>query len=150
MFEISDFYQYCKAHRVDVIPYDGCPKEGATIRDQGYYGVFLDFTKIKSTRLLRGVCYHELGHVATGALHKVDSPYELAERSEYRAIRWAAENYLTIEAFQEAFDAGFTEIWQLSEYFDLPEADIRSALQYWTDGRGITFSKQEANICTLP
>ena len=143
MFEISDFYHYCKQNQVDVIPYDGCPKAGATIRDLGYYAVFLDFTKIKSTRLLRGVCYHELGHVATGALHKVDSPYELAERSEYRAIRWAAETYLNEAAFREAFAAGFTEIWQLSEYFDLPEADIRAALHYWTQCRGIDFTKQE-------
>lgn len=143
MFEISDFYHYCKQHNVDVIPYDGCPKEGATIRDSGFYAVFLDFTKIKSTRLLRGVCYHELGHVATGALHKVDSPFELAERSEYRANRWAAETYLTEEAFREAFAAGITELWQLEEYFDLPEADIRSALSYWTESRGIDFTKQE-------
>ena len=150
MFEIADFYQYCRQHQVDVIPYDGCPKEGATIRDQGYYAVFLDFTKIKSTRLLRGVCYHELGHVATGALHKVDSPFELTECSEYRAIRWAAENYLPVEAFQEAFQAGITETWQLSEYFDLPEADICAALRYWTDSRGIDFSEQEGKTCTLP
>ena len=144
MFEISDFYHYCKKHQVDVIPYDGCPKPGATIRDEGYYAVFLDFTQIQSTRLLRGVCYHELGHVATGALHKVDSPYELVERSEYRANRWAAEQYLTADAFQEAFSAGFTEIWQLEEYFDLPENEIRAALTYWTDSRGIDFTKQEA------
>ena len=144
MFEISDFYHYCKQHAVDVIPYDGCPKEGATIRDEGFYAVFLDFTKIKSTRLLRGVCYHELGHVATGALHKVDSPYELVERSEYRANRWAAETYLTETAFREAFDAGFTELWQLEEYFDLPESEVRAALRYWTDSRGIDFTKQEA------
>ena len=143
MFEISDFYHYCKQDNVDVIPYDGCPKEGATIRDAGFYAVFLAFTKIKSTRLLRGVCYHELGHVATGALHKVDSPYELAERSEYRANRWAAETFLTEAAFREAFAAGFTELWQLEEYFDLPEADIRAALNYWTLSRGIDFTKQE-------
>ena len=135
---------YCKEHQVDVIPYDGCPKPGATIRDAGYYAVFLDFTKIQSTRLLRGVCYHELGHVATGALHKVDSPYELVERSEYRANRWAAEQFLTEEAFREAFAAGCREIWQLEEYFDLPESDIRAALRYWTDSRGIDFTKQEA------
>ena len=143
MFDLSDFYDYCKQNKVDVIPYDGCPKPGATIRDEGFYAVFLDFTKIQSTRLLRGVCYHELGHVATGALHKVDSPFELAERSEYRANRWAAENFLTKEAFQEAFDAGFAELWQLSEYFDLPESDIQAALRYWTVSRGIDFTKQE-------
>ncbi len=141
MFEISDFFDYCKRHDVDVIPYDGCPQAGATVRDQGYYAVFLDFTKIKSTRLLRGICCHELGHIATGALHKVSSPYELTERSEYRANRWSAEQYLTQSAFQEAFCAGYTELWQLSEYFDLPEQDIQKALNYWTQSKGIDFNK---------
>lgn len=74
MFELSDFYGYCQKNQVDIIAYNGCPQPGATVRDRGNYAIFLDFTKIASTRLLRGVCYHELGHAATGALHKVDSP----------------------------------------------------------------------------
>ena len=139
MFEISDFYAYCKSHNVDVIPYDGCPQPGATIRDDGFYAVFLDFTKIQSTKLLRGVCFHELGHVATGALHKVDSPYELVERSEYRANRWATETFLTEDAFREAFALGYTELWQLSEYFDLPERVVADALTYWRERREISF-----------
>lgn len=139
MFEISDFYHYCKDNCIDVIPYTGCPQPGATIRDQEGCAVFLDFTKIKSTRLLRGICCHELGHAATGALHKVDSPYELVERSEHRANRWVAEKYLTQEDFRSAFSKGYTELWQLSEYFDLPESDIRAALSYWTECRGIDF-----------
>lgn len=141
MFEISDFYDYCTRNKVDVIPYDHCPQPGATIRDQAYYAVFLDFSKIRSTRLLRGVCLHELGHIATGALHKIDSPYELVERSEHRAIRWTAEHFLSAEAFQEAFQAGYTELWQLAEYFDLPEADVQSALDYWVTCKGINFNK---------
>ena len=141
MFELSDFYHYCRKNDVDVIPFDGCPQPGATIRDQGFYAVFLDFSKIRSTRLLRGVCFHELGHVATGALHKVDSPYELVERSEYRANRWAAEQYLPAEEFREAFQSGYTEPWQLAEYFDLPEEDVRKALQYWTQCKGIDFNQ---------
>ena len=140
MFEISDFYDYCKSHQVDVIPFAGCPQPGATVRDQGFYAVFLDFTKIRSTRLLRGICCHELGHAATGALHKVDSPYELVERSEHRAIRWAAEHFLTKEAFQEAFRAGCTELWQLAEYFDLPEKDVAWALNFWTECKGVNFN----------
>ena len=139
MFEISDFYGYCRKNDVDVIPFMGCPQPGATVRDQDFYAVFLDFPKIRSTRLLRGVCYHELGHAATGALHKVDSPYELVERSEYRANRWAAQHYLTVQDFREAFDAGYTELWQLAEYFDLPEQDIQAALTYWRDRRGVKF-----------
>ena len=141
MFELSDFYNYCRENRVDVIAYPGCPQPAATIRDGSMYAVFLDFTKIHSARLLRGVCYHELGHVATGALHKVSSPYELVERSEYRANRWAAETFLTQAAFRQAFACGYTEPWQLAEYFDLPQRDIEQALHYWTCCRGVDFNE---------
>ena len=141
MFELATFYHYCKENRVDVIPYTGVPQPGATIREQGFYAVFLDFTKIQSTRLLRGICCHEMGHIATGALHKVDSPYELVERSEYRATRWVTEHYLTEEAFREAFQAGCTELWQLSEYFDLPEQVVGDALTYWKERKNIDFTK---------
>ena len=141
MFEISDFYDYCKRNQVDVIPYDGSPHPGATIRYQGNYAIFLDFSKIHSTRLLRSVCCHELGHAATGALHKIDSPYELVERNEYRAKRWVTEKYLTAEDFQNAFSDGCTELWQLVEYFDLPEQDIQWALDYWIQCKGHNFSE---------
>lgn len=140
MFELRDFYDYCTENEIDVIPYDGCLHEGATIRDGDMYAVFLDFTKIRSTRILRGVCSHELGHVATGALHKVDSPYELVERSEYRANRWAAERFLPAEDFREAFAQGYTQLWELAEFFDLPEEDIKKALTYWSERRGIDFN----------
>ena len=140
MFELSDFYEYCRKNRVDVIPFQGVPQPGATIRDGSYYAVFLDFSKIRSTRLLRGVCCHEMGHVATGALHKIDSPYELVERSEYRANRYFAEHYLTREDFLEAFRAGYTELWQLAEYFEFPEEDIKKALTYWSERRAVDFN----------
>lgn len=142
MFELCDFYEYCRKNHIDVIPYDHCPQPGATLRDGDTYAVFLDFSKIRSTRLLRGVCCHELGHAATGALHKVGSPYELVERSEHRANRWSAEHFLTQEAFREAFISGYTELWQLAEYFDMPEMDIQNALTYWTENRGINFNKK--------
>ena len=142
MFELSDFYGYCQKNQIDVIPYCGCPQPGATIRDREQYAIFLDFTKIRSTRLLKGICYHELGHAATGALHKINSPYELVERSEYRANRWSAEHYLPAKELREAFQNGFTEPWQLAEYFDLPQQDIEKALHYWTVCRGIDFNKK--------
>ena len=140
MFALSDFYQYCRGNRVDVIPFSGAPSPGTTLRDRGQYAVFLDFEKIRSARLLRGVCCHELGHIATGALHKVDSPFQLVERSEYRANRYVAQHYLTEEAFREAFAAGCRELWQLADYFDLPEQDVKTALTYWSERKGINFN----------
>ncbi len=142
MFELSDFYTYCKKNSVEVIPYSGAPAAGATIRDGDFYAIFLDFLKIGSTRQLRGTAMHELGHAATGALHKVSSRYETVERSEYRANRWAAEHCLTEADFREAFASGYTEMWQLVEYFDLPEAEVRNALSYWVERRGVNFNKE--------
>ena len=141
MFDLADFYQYCENNDVDIIPYFNAPSEGTTIRDEDYYAIFLDITKLRSIKVYNGVCLHEVGHVATGALHKVDSPYETVERSEYRANRWGFENYLKVEEFKEAFAAGYTELWQLSDYFDLPEETIRKALSYWTEQRGINFNE---------
>ena len=119
---------------MDVIPFAGCPQPGATVRDCGFYAVFLDFTKIRSTRLLRGVCCHELGHAATGALHKVDSPYELIERSEYRADRWAAEHFLPAEDFRDAFRHGCTELWQLADRFGVTEEFVKKAVCWYVHG----------------
>ena len=140
MFELSQFYEYCRQNDVEVIPFSGIPHPGATIRDGSRYGVFLDFTQIQSTRLLRGVCCHEMAHVATGALHKVSSPYELVERSEYRANRWAAQHHLTADDFREGFRCGYTQLWQLAEYFDLPEQDVKNALTYWSERRQVDFT----------
>lgn len=141
MFDLANFYQFCENNDVDIIPYLNAPSEGTTIRDEDYYAIFLDITKLRSIKVYNGVCLHEVGHVATGALHKVDSPYETVERSEYRANRWGFENYLRAEEFKEAFAAGYTELWQLSDYFDLPEETIRKALSYWTERRGINFNE---------
>ena len=140
MFELKDFYDYCRKNRISVIPYMGMPAPGATIRDGGQYAVFLDFSQLMTTRQLRGVCCHEMSHIATGALHKVSSPYELVERSEYRANRYTARRYLTEKAFREAFAAGCTELWQLAEYFDLPEQDVKSALTYWSERQCVDFN----------
>jgi len=143
VFELAQFYDYCKENGVQVIPFSGIPHPGATIRDGNRYAIFLDFSQIRSTRLLRGVCCHELSHAATGALHRASSPFERAERSEYRANRFAAQNFLTKKAFREAFAAGYTEPWQLADYFDMPEPDVERALRYWVEAQGVDFNAAE-------
>lgn len=140
MFELSHFYDYCEQNNVDIIPFAGMPSKGATIRDGSDYAIFLDFSMLPTLRQIRGVCMHEQGHTATGALHKVSSPFETVERAEHRAIRYTAETYLTVEDFRMAFADGFTEPWELAEYFDLPEQDVLKAYSYWTDCRGTDFN----------
>ena len=70
MFSLSDFYGYCKMNDVDVFPFNSLPQAACTARDQGYYAVALNFSKLKTTRSMRTAMMHESGHLHTGALHK--------------------------------------------------------------------------------
>ena len=134
MFELSQFYDYCRQNRVDVIPYRGIPQPGATIRDGGQYAVFLDFSQIMSTRLLRGICAHEVGHAATGALHKVSSPYDLIAKHEYKADKWAIEQLVPARELDAAVAHGCTDLYSLAEHFDVTVPLMEKAVSLHTHG----------------
>lgn len=131
MFELSYFFSYCNRNDILIIPYTGMPAAGATVRRLVGLWYLSGLLKDTNWPSIPGDLRHELGHASTGALHKVDSPFETVERSEYRANRWSAENFLTAEDFKQAFANGYTEPWELAEYFDLPEADVLRAFTYW-------------------
>jgi hypothetical protein len=140
MFALSNFYQDCRRADADVILYRGMPAPAATLREGGDYCVMFDFDQLRTVRALRGAAMHEDGHLTTGCLHKVDSPYQLVAQMEERADASTFERFLTAEELRAAMRAGYTEPWQLAEYFDLPERTIRRALCWWTQNRGVDFN----------
>lgn len=141
MFSLGGFYDYCKTENIDIMLYPNAPTPGATMRDNanGYYCVSLDFTQIPTTRMLRTVAMHEEGHLRTGALHKLHSPFQLSAQSEQRADAKYFQLHLSAEEIKAAMQAGYTESWQLAEYFDLDEKYIRKALSYWEECRDVHF-----------
>ncbi len=140
MFCTSDFYDYCTSNDVDVIPFDRLPAMAATVRYQGFYSVGINFSKVQSIRTLRTVLMHESGHLHTGALHKVYSPYQIIQQSEYRADADSFQRYLPPEEIRHAMEHGFCSPCELAEYFDLDESYIKKALHYWTECRGVNFN----------
>lgn len=140
MYELAEFYNYCHHNDVDVFNYQNSPQVACTVRDGPYYAVIIDFSKIRTLREIRGITMHEYGHLATGALHKCSSPHQIWQQAEYRADGWGFEHYLPVEQLKSAFQKGYTEPWQLADYFDLPEITIKKALHYWTECRGVDFN----------
>lgn len=140
MFELSDFYHYCRTHEVDIIPFPRLPRPALTAREGGYYAVGLDPLQLTTTRKLRTAMMHESGHLRTGALHKLESPYQVVAQAEHRANADAFAHYLPAAELQAAMRAGYTEPWQLAEYFDLDEAYICQALDFWANCRGFDFN----------
>ncbi|MDR3149968.1 MAG: ImmA/IrrE family metallo-endopeptidase [Oscillospiraceae bacterium] len=82
---------------------------------------------------------HEIGHCSTGAFYALNSPRGCRERLEYRANAKSFELFLPPKIIQNAIDDGITELYDLSEHFGLSEKFIRSAIEYWTNRRGVVF-----------
>ena len=104
MYELTDFYEYCQNQGVEVGLHP-LPAPAMTLRDGDWYCVGLDFAKLGTIRALRTATMHELGHLRTGALHKVDSPYQLVAQSEYRANADSFGRYLNPQALRQAMES---------------------------------------------
>lgn len=142
MYQLHDFFDYCRENDVDVLPYPGMPAglKAMTLYDDGYYAVALDFNQLQTTRALRTATLHESGHLRTGAVYKACCPYQTWAKCEQRANADAFRRYLPPEQLAAAMAHGCTEPWQLAEYFDLEEDLIRQCLHYWQENHNVDFN----------
>lgn len=98
------------------------------------WGIFMDLGRIKNSAEEKSALLHESGHFATGATHLIASPHDLIAKHEYKADKWAVKHALSAEELNEAVAAGFTEIWQLAEHFNVTEEFMRKAVCWYTHG----------------
>lgn len=108
--------------------------QAATIEMDGQYGVFMDFGNIDTSAEELVIVAHEGGHISTGATHRVDSPYDLVEKHEYKADKWAVERLITEEELDLAVADGCTELWQLADRFGVTEEFMKKAVCWYTHG----------------
>lgn len=108
--------------------------QAATIEMDGQYGVFMDFSNIDTSAEELVIVAHEGGHISTGATHRVDSPYDLVEKHEYKADKWAVERLITEEELDLAVADGCTELWQLADRFGVTEEFMKKAVCWYTHG----------------
>lgn len=140
MVSLGDIYDALREEDARLYVYDIGFAPAATMELGGKYAVFYDPSAVRTTRALKECLAHECGHCATGATHRAASPWDLVEKHEYKANRWAIERFLPYGALCEAMRGGLAEPWQLAEWFDLPQRFIERALAYYRDARGLRFS----------
>lgn len=105
-----------------------------TIESNGRYGIFIDDNEINNSAEETVVVAHEGGHFSTGATHKVCSPYDLIEKHEYKAWKWAVEHCISAEELDDAVAEGYSEIWSLAEHFNVTEDFMRKVVCWYTHG----------------
>ena len=103
-----------------------------TICEGGRYAVFLNPEFLQDSALENDVLAHEMGHIMTGATHRVESTADLVERHEEKAARWAVRTLIPWQELREAVHTGTDTVWDLAEYFNVTESLVRKALEYYS------------------
>lgn len=104
------------------------------LKETGAYGVFLDKGRMQSRAEETSTVAHEAGHYATGTTHSLCSPFDLIEKHEYRADKWAVEHLVSADNLNNAVSNGHTEIWDLADYFGITENMMRKVICWYTYG----------------
>lgn len=134
MDKLLDLYQEFLDNGVSLFTWDIGAEKAATLEVNGQYAVFVDFDNIATRAEEAVVVAHEGGHCATGATHRVYSPFDLVEKHENKAWKWAVKRLISADDLDDAVASGCTELWQLADHFGVTEDLVRKAVCLYTYG----------------
>lgn len=128
---LSDIYNKISGNNIELFSYEMVDKDAVTIRYRDIYGIFVDYRKLNNSEAEFMALSHEYGHCKSGTTHKLHSSYQLIEQHENRANRAAVHELLPYESLIDAVNKGNTELWQIAEYLDIPEAFAKMAIDVY-------------------
>ena len=95
--------------------------------------VLLDYSLIGAGPTERVHLAHEIGHCTTGSFYNRHTPFDIRQKHENRADRWAIKKLVPKDDLDDAIACGITEPWELAEYFSVTEDFMKKAVCYYTN-----------------
>lgn len=77
---------------------------------------------------------HELGHCITGSFYNIYAAVDSRQRHENRADKWAIRTLIPVDRLDDAVAQGYTELWELADFFGVTESFMRKAVSYYVNG----------------
>lgn len=132
---VPDLYTLAEQQNIEVIE-TSLPENGSLslMDDKGNCYIGIDESVMDGDVLERVHMGHELGHCLTGSFYNRYSPYDLLQRHENRADKWAIVHLVSEDALDEAVAGGCCEIWNLAERFGVTEQFMKKAVCYYVHG----------------
>lgn len=140
---VVELYEYADCRGYDVYWYTFDTNQVSSISlplADGSCAIALDPGQFSSLADEKHKLAHELGHCETGSFYCRRTPFDERGRHERRAERWAIRKLLPFDDLNKAVVQGIREAWELAEYFELPEALILEAVEYYTGPCGFSFA----------
>lgn len=133
--ELLELYQLADAEHIPVYSFDLPQTQSLSLmNNDGSCAVAIDPFGLNSTKDEKIRLAHELGHCVTGSFYNRYSDFDIKAKSEYRADKWAIKKLIPKDELQAAFEQGYTEPWDLAEYFNVTEGFIIKAVNLYKLG----------------
>ena len=130
--ELLELYQLADAEHIPVYSFDLPQTHSLSLmNNDGSCAVAIDPFGLNSTKDEKIRLAHELGHCVTGSFYNRYSDFDIRAKSEYKADKWAIKKLIPKDELQAAFEQGYTEPWDLAEYFNVTEEFIIKAVNYY-------------------
>lgn len=134
-----DLYVLAEQQNIEVIE-TSLPENGSLslMDDAGNCYIGIDESVMDGGALEIVHMAHELGHCLTGSFYNLHTRFDIRQRHENRADKWAVRQIISVEDLDTAIAAGYTEVWQLAEYFSVTEQFMRKAICLYVHGNVAT------------
>ena len=130
-----DLYRYAEQQDIDV---DWVSLELATSLSvplpDGRYAIAINPWKMTSLAIETVCLAHELGHCETGSFYNQYAVCDIRKKHENRADKWSVRRLIPKSDLDEAIAAGYTELWELADFFGVTEDLIKKAVCLYTYG----------------
>lgn len=132
---VQDLYAFAEQQNIEVIE-TALPENGSLsiMDDNGNCYIGIDESVMDGAALELVHMGHELGHCQTGSFYNRYTRFDIRQRHENRADKWAIRQLITVEALDEAVADGCCEIWELAERFGVTEQFMKKAVCLYVHG----------------
>ena len=114
-------YEIAQQNDITVEGYPLPENKAVTVQIGDKYFVAID-PKVLCSNSQEKVCLaHEIGHCRTGAVYTPGDNKQTLNKQEARALKWAIESLVPLDALREAIKNGCTDLSSLSEHFEVTD-----------------------------
>lgn len=125
-----DLYRYAEQKNILIIRRPIPHTKGIAIPG----AICLDENLLFDGEVERTVMAHDLGHCMTGSFYTRNDPDFIRRRMENRADKWAIKKLVPKSKLKLAIQNGYSEVWQLAEFFGITEEMMTKALCWYRNG----------------
>ena len=137
---VGDLYSMAEDEQIGVYAFDLGEIAALSVEHEDWScDIALDLSQIETYAEEKAYLAHEMGHCMTGSFYNRHSPFDVWQRHENKADRWAIKSVCPYVEMLDAMRDGYTTAWELADCFSVTEAFIEKAYAFYTGACGLSF-----------